>query len=719
MSEINKEKQIALATKGEYLDVLLALAEEYAAIYRINLSDGRIKCLSTKDILGETSVAGIVDGEADYEETLNAYVEQVVYPMDQLRVRAMASRSVIRNKLNLNQSYAFQFSLLIDGQVRFGEMKFVGVNPVDGVYTAVVLGIRLRDQEIAAVIVNNQLIKEYDAVYLCNLNTGRLRVFRAPEGREEQNGVTVSYRAVIEKIASQVKEKDRKKWLELSNPEDVKDFIGDSQRREYIYELSRLENPWRRALFQVHDRGEDGKAARIILSFIGLDDNQAKKFEMAKLIHEQSKELALQHEQLEFALQQANAANQAKTDFLTNMSHDIRTPMNAIMGYTALAAAHIQEVDRVREYLDKISTASNHLLSLINDVLDMSRIESGRLKLDEKTTDLLDIVKELQNILQLDVQLHKLDFSVDMSAMTTTQIFCDPLRLKQVLLNCLSNSVKFTKPGGKVTLEIAQHEQAPAGYASFTFVIRDTGIGMDPEFIAHLFEPFTRERTSTVSKTEGTGLGMAIVKNIVDMMGGDISVWSEAGVGTEITINFLFRIAHAVAKNNGLQNAEDEIIVPVGSKIKDAYVEVLPTGNKRLDDSSEVLNRERIQGRVLLVEDNDINAEIVFALLEGTGIELELAGNGAEAVDLVNKAGDSGYGLILMDLQMPVMNGLEATKKIRQMKSAWTRTVPIVAMTANAFDEDRKAAKECGMNDYILKPIDLPSLFQKLHEYLD
>ena len=716
MNDINNEKQLASAMKREYIDALLALAEEFAAAYRINLADGTMECLSQSNILCNTSKVGEITG---YEDTIKDYVEEKVHPLEKLRVRAMTSLSVVRKKLTDEHSYTLRFSLLLDGQVRFGEMKFVGVDMAGHEAGTVVLGIRLRDQDIAAAIVNKQLIKEYDAVYLCDLNAGNLRIFRAPEGLEAQTGMTVPYADVIGRIIPRVKDKYQKVWKNLANPLFVKDFIGGSPRREYMYELIGKDNTWRRALFQVHDRGEDGKATRIILSFIGIDYNQAKELEMTKLINEQNQELALQHEQLELALQQANAANQAKTDFLTNMSHDIRTPMNAIMGYTALAAAHIEEVGRVREYLDKIATASNHLLSLINDVLDMSRIESGRMNLWETETDLGDVVKEIHNILQLDVQAHQLEFTVDMDAITNTRIMCDYLRLKQVLLNCLSNSVKFTKPGGKVALEISQHAQAPAGYASFTFSVRDTGIGMDPKFLSHLFEPFTRERTSTVSKTEGTGLGMAIVKNIVDMMGGDISVWSELGTGTEITMNFLFRIVDETEQAEKKNASDDEIIVPVGSKINDAYIEMPATGNSKLDNSSEVLNREKIQGRVLLVEDNEINAEIVFALLEGTRIELELAGNGAEAIDMVAKAGDHGYGLILMDLQMPVMNGLEATKMIRSMKTEWTKTVPIVAMTANAFDEDRKAAKESGMNDYILKPIDLPSLFQKLHEYLD
>ena len=716
MNDTNRGNQIAPAMKREYLDALLALAEEYTATYRINLMDGTMECLSSVDVLGDCTETQ-ANKATGYEEAMKGYVESKVHPLEQLRVRAMASLSVVRKKLKEEHSYTFRFSLLLGGQVRFGEMKFVGVDLVEGEASVVVLGIRLRDQDIATTIVNKQLIKEYDAVYFCDLNAGHVRIFRAPEGLEEKNGTTVSYQAIMDKIITRVKPKYQEVWKNLANPLFVKDFIGGSQRREYIYELTEKDNTWRRALFQVHDRGEDGKATRIILSFIGIDYNQAKELEMTKLINEQNHELALQHEQLELALQQANAANQAKTDFLTNMSHDIRTPMNAIMGYTALAAAHIEEVGRVREYLDKIATASNHLLSLINDVLDMSRIESGRMNLGETETDLGEVVKEIHNILQLDVQAHQLEFTVDMDAIKNTRIMCDYLRLKQVLLNCLSNSVKFTKPGGKVALEISQHAQAPAGYASFTFSVRDTGIGMDPKFLSHLFEPFTRERTSTVSKTEGTGLGMAIVKNIVDMMGGDISVWSELGTGTEITMNFLFRLVDESQPTGS--PADDEIIVPVGSKINEAYIEMPTMGSNKLDNSSEVLNREKIQGRVLLVEDNEINAEIVFALLEGTGIELELATNGAEAVDMVTNARDYGYGLILMDLQMPVMNGLEATKVIRSMKSEWTKTVPIVAMTANAFDEDRKAARESGMNDYILKPIDLPSLFKKLHEYLD
>jgi len=412
-------------------------------------------------------------------------------------------------------------------------------------------------------------------------------------------------------------------------------------------------------------------------------------------------------------LQQANTANQAKTHFLTNMSHDIRTPMNAIMGYTALAAAHLQDTECVRNYLNKISTASDHLLSIINDVLDMSRIESGKMALNVSENSFADIVQELTYILQPDMDARQLTFCVDTERIANERIWCDRLRLNQILLNCLSNAVKFTEPGGTVALEIAQDKQAPNGYGSFTFVIRDTGIGMAPEFVAHIFEPFTRERTSTQSRVQGTGLGMAIVKNLVDMMGGDISVWSEPGTGTEITINLLLKLT-AVTGQAGiaghLQQVEEMLAGDAGQAKK---------SGTSLEHSSTVLQQQDLRGNILLVEDNEINAEIVYALLENTDIKIDLAENGAIAVDKIKAAPEGGYDLVLMDLQMPVMNGLDASRAIRRLPGKWTQDIPILAMTANAFDEDRKAAMESGMNDYILKPIDLPNLFEKLHEYLD
>ena len=289
-------------------------------------------------------------------------------------------------------------------------------------------------------------------------------------------------------------------------------------------------------------RREDGSPIAFIGLFVDIDEEK----KMAEMLEKQK-------EDLEDALAAAQHANKAKTTFLNNMSHDIRTPMNAIIGFTALAAAHIDNTEQVQDYLSKISTSSNHLLSLINDVLDMSRIESGKVKIEEKETSLPEILHDLKTIIQADITSKQLDFYIDTVDVVNENVMCDKLRLNQVLLNLLSNAMKFTKPGGIVSVRVLQKENAPEGYASYEFQVKDTGIGMSREFLDHVFEPFERERTSTVSGIQGTGLGMAITKNIVDMMDGTISVASEVGKGTAFSVGLQFRTCSGPIRQEVIQ----------------------------------------------------------------------------------------------------------------------------------------------------------------------
>ena len=387
---------------------------------------------------------------------------------------------------------------------------------------------------------------------------------------------------------------------------------------------------------------------------------------------------------LEEALAQANKANNAKSVFLSNMSHDIRTPMNAIMGFTSLALTHISNIEQVEEYLKKIMTSGNHLLNLINDVLDMSRIESGKMKLEENMCSLSDIIQGLYNIIQADVKAKQLELHIDTSEVENTDIICDELRLKQVLLNLLSNSVKYTNDGGVVELKLTEKTGTQEGYANYEFCISDNGIGMSEEFVAHIFEPFEREKNTTFSGIQGTGLGMAITKNIVDMMNGSIEVKSRKDAGTRVTVSFVFRLNSSEKEQESIQNKSVELK----------------------------------KGRILLAEDNELNQEIAEAILSDAGFCVDIAENGQVAVDMLEKSEVGYYQLILMDIQMPVMDGYEATKKIRKLKDKKLSSIPIFAMTANAFEEDKKEALRCGMNGHIAKPIDVGNLFEAIGKIL-
>ena len=524
---------------------------------------------------------------------------------------------------------------------------------------------------------------------------------------------------------------------------------------------------------------------------------------------------------LEAALSQANRASKAKSVFLSNMSHDIRTPMNAIVGFTNLAITHIDQPDLVSEYLKKIQTSGNHLLSLINDILDMSHIESGKIHLEEKLCSLPEILHGLRNILQADIHAKQLELHIDTVDVVDEAIYCDKLRLNQVLLNLLSNAVKYTGAGGHVSMRITEKSDAPAGYANYVFAIKDTGIGMSPEFVERIFEPFERERNSTISKIQGTGLGMAITKNIVDMMNGAISVTSEPGVGTEFTVSFNFRLheekrepvvlpelkeckalvvdddfntcdsvsymlgqlgmqaewtlsgKEAVLRShqsvmrgasysvyivdwllpdmNGVEvtrrirketGGNVPVIILTAYDWSDIELEAKEAGvtafcNKPLflselssclqsvlrpelqePESSEKEMTPRHTGRILLAEDVEMNQELAVAILENAGFTVDVADNGQIAFEMLKKSEPGYYRAILMDIQMPVMDGYEATRRIRKLENRELAAIPIVAMTANAFTEDREEALKCGMNSHIAKPIDVQMLFKTLDDML-
>jgi PAS domain S-box-containing protein len=528
-----------------------------------------------------------------------------------------------------------------------------------------------------------------------------------------------------------------------------------------------------------------------------------------------------QRSNLKDALMQANRASKAKSVFLSNMSHDIRTPMNAIVGFTSLAMKHIDNRERMEEYLKKIMTSGNHLLSLINDVLDMSRIESGKIRLDEKACSLPEILHSICNIVQADVHAKQLELHIDTLDIRNEDIYCDKLRLNQVLLNLLGNAVKYTGAGGAINMRITEKAGAPDGFAQYEFSIKDNGVGMSDEFVEHIFEPFEREKNSTTSGIQGTGLGMAITKNIVDMMNGTIEVESELGVGSTFTVSFVFRIRKEEKEEQAIPelkncralvvdddfNTCDSVSYMLGqiglraewtlsgkeavlrtkqaSMRKDGYlvyiidwllpdmngIEVTRRVRQVMGDNVPVIvltaydwseieeeakeagvtafcskplfmselrkclrtvigAEEQVEeekegrevqfkaGRILLAEDNELNQEIAVEILGGAGFTTEVAENGKVALEMLQRSDPGYYQLVLMDVQMPVMSGYEAVREIRQLENQRLAGIPVIAMTANAFEEDKQEALRNGMDGHIAKPINIELLFTTLNKVL-
>ena len=557
----------------------------------------------------------------------------------------------------------------------------------------------------------------------------------------------------------------------------------------------------------------------MILAVIGFIQVQ-RNSQLMKIEQKNNRELNKLRLAAEDAMRAAEAANKSKSTFLSNMSHDIRTPMNAVIGFATLALTNIESPHKVKDYLSKILSSGNHLLSLINDILDMSRIESGKINLDETKANLSEMLHDIKTIISGQIHAKQLELYMDTMDVTDEDVYCDKTRLNQVLLNLLSNAIKFTSPGGTVSVRVKQIHNAPEGKGLYEIRVKDTGIGMSREFAERIFEPFERERTSTVSRIQGTGLGMAISKNIIDMMGGTIEVNTEQGKGTEFVICLSLRLqserrsVEKIKELEGLKalvvdddfntcDSVTKMLVQVGMRSewtlfgKEAVLRAqqsieindpfhayiidwrLPDMNgievtrriRSLGDDTPIIiltaydwtdieeeakaagvtsfcskpmfmsdlreslldalghqedTNEKIQPdvkvfsgkRMLLAEDNELNREIALELLKECGFHIDTVENGAEAVEKVTASKPGYYDVVLMDIQMPVVDGYEATRRIRALENTALSDIPILAMTANAFDEDRKAAEECGMNGFLSKPIIMDEVIRALQSVL-
>ena len=395
---------------------------------------------------------------------------------------------------------------------------------------------------------------------------------------------------------------------------------------------------------------------------------------------------ALHEKELEKAVLEAKNANEAKTRFLFNMSHDIRTPMNAIIGFSELLEKHIDEKDKAIDYLGKIKSSSNFLLSLINYVLEMARIESGKLALKKEVGCVTELIESLTDVFEPGVKKKFITYSCE-TDIQHKYVIGDETKVREIFINIIGNSVKYTPEGGKISVSVKEEPFEKENYIAYRIIVEDNGIGMSKEYLPHIFEEFSREHTSTESKVTGTGLGLPIVKSLIDMMGGTIEVESQLGCGTKMNVVLPFELA---SEKQILEEKQKE--------------------KEKISDS--ILGK-----RVLLAEDNELNAEIAMTVLKENGLKAERAANGKQCMEMLKKMPEDYYDMILMDIQMPEMDGYEATKRIRNLDDA-RADIPIVAMTANAFEEDRQKALESGMNAHVSKPVDMNMLFKVMAQIL-
>ena len=652
------------------------------------------------------------------------------------------------------------------------------------------------------------LTADYRLVYHLSLDTDEAVCYRVtPEMsnllNRKQSDVIKFQEAMHNYVKNYVVPTDREELLNFIKPENLRARLAQEEIISQRYIMIRYGEEHFMMLRVA--RIDEGLHA-VGVGFANVDD--------------QTRESLARNQELAEALAQAQHANVAKTTFLSNMSHDIRTPMNAIIGFTNLALRHFENRTQVKDSLEKVLSSSNHLLGLINDILDMSRIESGRVEVVEQACNLSDLIHNLIHLIQPQVTAKQQKFQIDAFKVRNEDVYADQLKINQVLINILSNAVKYTPSTGSIFFRISQYESDIAGCAKYEFRIKDNGLGMSKEFLKHVFDAFEREETSTKSGIQGTGLGMSITKKMVELMGGDITVESEKDKGSEFTVTLDLRLQQnvkqipiqelnnlralivdddfntcesvtAILKQMGMRSewttSPREAVFRAGRALDDdpfdAYIVdwLMPdqngietvrqirrvVGNTApviiltaydysdiemeaksagvttfctkplfMSDLKNALSRA-ISGReedtnkhddlsatnfngkrVLLVEDIEVNREIAKAILTEIGLDVEDADDGTVAVQMVKNAPPNHYDIILMDVQMPKMNGYDATKAIRALSRSDAVTVPIVAMTANAFDEDKDNAIKAGMNDHLAKPLDIPKLLATLHKYL-
>ena len=641
----------------------------------------------------------------------------------------------------------------------------------------------------------------YESIMLLDLKKNTVETLKAIPGEEQYKRTRAMRREeMLRRTEATVAEAYRAKYLEFV---DVTTMTARLKGHTSLVFTGRTVNDlWFTTLLIPQRTDDDGNVTAVL---VATRDSTAEK--------QAEKE---QQDALRSALAAAEHANKAKTVFLNSMSHDIRTPMNAILGFTALATTHLDNAELVKDYLQKISVSGQHLLSLINDVLDMSRIESGTIKLDNAPVHLPDVLHDLRTIIQGNISAKQLDLYIDTQDIQHEDIITDKLRLNQILLNIVGNAVKFTPAGGTINIRVREKPCPRSGCTTFVFSVKDNGIGMSPEFQQHVFDSFAREQTATRSGIQGTGLGMAITKNIVDMMGGTITLKSEQGKGSEFTVTLDCKISKTSVKSqpipelrgaralvvdddaqtcmsvsrmlrqiemtadwttsgkeailraqeaheqgrdfkvyiidwlmpdmNGIETVRRirKVIEPgtpiiiltaydwsdIEQEAREAGVTAFVGKPLFMSELRAVLTHTQTEPqpmqmpqhagyagkKVLLVEDNALNREIATAILEQAGLQVDSVEDGTDAVARMNTAAEDQYDLILMDVQMPRMDGYTATRKIRAMDNPRKANIPIVAMTANAFDEDRKKAFAAGMNAHVAKPIDMAVLSHTLDE---
>ena len=679
--QLKRQEQI-----DQYNKIINALAADYSSVYVVNLADSSLYVAKMSGRI--TGMFGDTFKKSDYTKAYNTYVDSAVCEDEKEEMREILSVDYIREHLKGVSSFVKYY---INNNGEYTEMKAVKTDDDD----EVVLGFGVKDAEIRAQLAmteemkrNNSLVNilsdDYLSVFSLNYETDKYTVISKENSQsvaQSHSSTAEAEAAISDYISKYVHPDDRKMLTEAIAYDNIKERLAHANRYRVTFRTSYGSKGYKYLDFVAGKEGDpDSPVTSVAMGFQDVDERVRKEKEY--------------QEKLEDALSKAQAANIAKTAFLNSMSHDIRTPMNAITGFTSMAIKHIGDEEKVLDYLEKTQKAGNMLLSLINGVLEVSRIEAGQATLDEQPGDVYLSFETIQSTMQELAATKDIRLTFAFGRIKDRYVYADFVRCVRIFVNIITNGIKYTNEGGYVRVTCEQVGEAKDGIATYRYTFEDNGIGMTEEFQEHIYEQFAREKTSTVSGIQGTGLGMSVVKSFVDLLGGDITVKSKLGEGTTFTVTLPFRMQE-----------RKQYTDPVSGRVM----------SREYDEN----NKEMISfsgKKVLLVEDNEMNREISTEILAEEGMIVDTAEDGTVAVGMLREKGPGYYDFILMDIQMPVMNGYEATKAIREMFP--DSHIPIIALSANAFAEDRRKSIEAGMDDHVAKPIDVLVLKKTLAKYL-
>ena len=817
-----KKKDKALA---EQVAITNTLARNFKNVFVANLNSGTARVVRLAEDYDVKAVRSVMEKEFTYEPVIKQWIRENVYQNDKKRIEESFSFDNLRKVFSKQDEFSGTYRSEEGGKLHHYQFDFrkaddsgnvvAGFQIIDAIVEEheqqakrekELEDARLRGEREHAAVVNS-LSTIYSTIFTADIDTCRYQILTSVPLMGEVAKSSGNFNDVKDEIIDS--------FMAPEFRDSMREFLNLGTLAERLKGVNTITTEykaptgqWMQSRFIVKRRDKDGTTKEIL--YVARDITEEKLHDFK------------QQEALTQALAAAQQANKAKTTFLNSMSHDIRTPMNAIVGFTALAQTHIENQEMVQDYLGKISTSSTHLLSLINDILDMSRIESGTVRLQETDVHIPDLLHDLRIMIQSLVKAKNQNLFIDTQDVVHEDVVTDKLRLNQILLNIVGNAIKFTQTGGDIIIRLVERPCSLKNYATYEFSVKDNGIGMSKEFLGHIFETFTREHSATVSGIQGTGLGMAITKNIVDMMGGDIKVESEVGKGSVFTVTLNMQIGNgwvvsepipellgakalivddsmdtcrSVSKMlrdiqmrpdwttsgkeaivraqdaaemmdeyrvyiidylmpdmNGIEtvrrirkiiSADIPIIVLTAydwsdfeSEARQAGVTAFVSKPIFMSELRNVLTQPAVKEgienlktekekkktydycgkRVLLAEDNELNREIATAILEEAGMKVDSVNDGDVAVTAINNAPADQYDLIFMDIQMPKMDGYTATREIRTLPDNRKANIPIIAMTANAFEEDRRKSYESGMNGHIIKPISIEEIAKVLDE---